>query len=159
MDKYFLINDKEKIYWEYWKSWKIYTIHYWNIWTIGVTEEITNWFFSNAEKTIEKKEKEILSKWYKHLNDIKEYRLIIEYNIEGFWDESDIVKRHNLQNKMDELIGWNWLWMCDWWSTWWWTMEVCCFVIDFNLAKKVIENDLKDTEFSDYIRIYDEDME
>lgn len=35
-------------------------------------------------------------------------------------------------------------------------MEVCCYVVDFEIAKRVIENDLKDTEFADYSRICDE---
>ena len=39
------------------------------------------------------------------------------------------------------------------------TMEVCCFVVDFELAKTVIEADLKDTEFADFTRIYDEEAE
>ena len=34
------------------------------------------------------------------------------------------------------------------------SMEVCCFVIDFDIAKAVIEKDLKETEFSNYTRIF-----
>jgi len=36
-------------------------------------------------------------------------------------------------------------------------MEVCCYVVDFDIAKSVIEADLRDTEFGDYTRIYRED--
>ncbi|HYX51974.1 MAG TPA: hypothetical protein VE783_00880 [Candidatus Limnocylindrales bacterium] len=36
------------------------------------------------------------------------------------------------------------------------TMEVCCFVVDFEGAKAVIEADLAGTNFSNYTRIYDE---
>lgn len=39
------------------------------------------------------------------------------------------------------------------------TMEVCCYVIDFDTAKQVIEQNLKDTEFSNYTRIFDENEE
>ena len=34
------------------------------------------------------------------------------------------------------------------------TMEVGCIVVDFDIAKKVIEEKLKDTEFADYSRIF-----
>lgn len=34
------------------------------------------------------------------------------------------------------------------------TMEVCCYVVDFDIAKKVIEEELKGTEFGNYTRIY-----
>jgi hypothetical protein len=36
------------------------------------------------------------------------------------------------------------------------TMEVCCFVVDFEIGRKVIEDDLKCTEFGYYTRIYDQ---
>ncbi len=35
-------------------------------------------------------------------------------------------------------------------------MEVCCYVVDFKIAKRVIADDLKKTKFADYSRIYDE---
>jgi len=38
-------------------------------------------------------------------------------------------------------------------------MEVCNFVVDFEVAKGVIERDLKGTEFENYTRIYDEEAE
>ncbi len=39
------------------------------------------------------------------------------------------------------------------WETWD-SDDVGCIVIDFEIAKKVIEQDLKDTEFADFARIY-----
>jgi hypothetical protein len=38
-------------------------------------------------------------------------------------------------------------------------MEVGCIVVDFDIAKKVIEEKLKDTEFGDYSRIFKMDNE
>lgn len=38
-------------------------------------------------------------------------------------------------------------------------MEVCCFVADFDIAKRVIEADLAGTEVSGFTRIYDEDVD
>ena len=35
-------------------------------------------------------------------------------------------------------------------------MEVCNFVVDFDVAKAVIEKDLAGTEFANYTRIFDE---
>ena len=36
------------------------------------------------------------------------------------------------------------------------TMEVCCMVVDFEIARQAIQKDLAETEFSDYSRIYQE---
>ncbi len=57
---------------------------------------------------------------------------------------------------MNETLGWSGLGHCDGGSIGSGTMEVCCFVVDFDIAKSVIEADLKSTEFDDYSRIYDE---
>ena len=62
-----------------------------------------------------------------------------------------------LQDRMDEKLGWTGLGMCDGGSIGSGTMEVCNFVVDFALAKSVIEQDLAGTEFANYTRIYDED--
>jgi hypothetical protein len=60
---------------------------------------------------------------------------------------------------MSETLGWTGLGHCDGGSIGSGTMEVCCFVVDFELAKQVVEKDLADTEFADYTRIYNEDGE
>jgi hypothetical protein len=57
---------------------------------------------------------------------------------------------------MDETLGWTGLGACDGGSIGGGTMEVCNFVVDFDVAKRVIEEDLAGTEFADYVRIYRE---
>jgi hypothetical protein len=71
----------------------------------------------------------------------------------------DVEKRTRLQDKMDQVLGWTGLGHCDGGSIGSGTMEVCCYVIDFNIAKTVIEQSLKGTEFANYTRIYNEDEE
>lgn len=83
--------------------------------------------------------------------------LLIEYEIEGFGTKRELEKRHALQRRMDETLGWTGLGACDGGSSGSGTMEVCCYVVDFDVAKRVIEADLRDTEFADYTRIYRED--
>lgn len=82
--------------------------------------------------------------------------LLIEYAIEGFGTPAQLEKRHALEDRMNETLGWTGLGMCDGGSIGSGTMEVCCFVADFEVAKRVIENDLKGTEFGDYTRIFRE---
>jgi hypothetical protein len=71
----------------------------------------------------------------------------------------DVEKRTRLQEKMDDVLGWTGLGHCDGGSIGSGTMEVCCYVIDFEVAKSVIEENLKDTEFANYTRIFDENAE
>jgi hypothetical protein len=57
---------------------------------------------------------------------------------------------------MNETLGWTGLGHCDGGSIGSGSMEVCCLVVDAEIAKQTILSDLKDTEFSDYSRIYEE---
>ena len=83
--------------------------------------------------------------------------LLIEYAIEGFGTKQQLEKRQALQSRMDETLGWTGLGACDGGSIGSGIMEVCCYVADFDVAKRVIEDDLRGTEYGDYTRIYRED--
>ena len=85
--------------------------------------------------------------------------LLVEYAVQGMGTTADFNKRHKLEERLNETLGWTGLGMCDGGSIGSGTMEVCCFVVDFALAKSVIEKDLQATEFADFSRIYDEDAE
>jgi hypothetical protein len=81
---------------------------------------------------------------------------MIEYKVDGMGTDANLQKRRALQNRMDHVLGWVGIGECDGGSIGSGTMEVCCFVVDFYIAKAVIEANLKGTEFDDYERIYEE---
>jgi hypothetical protein len=85
--------------------------------------------------------------------------LMIEYAIEGMGNTDDLDKRHALEDRMNETLGWTGLGHCDGGSIGSGTMEVYCFVVDFKTAKRVVEKDLKKTRFADYSRIYDQEAD
>jgi hypothetical protein len=91
--------------------------------------------------------------------DFGESMLLIEFPVNGFGTQQDLEKRHALEARMNETLGWTGLGNCDGGSSGSGTMEVCCIVADFAIAKRVIETDLAGTEFGDYKRIYQEDLE
>ena len=84
-------------------------------------------------------------------------RLLIEYSADGMGSLKDLHKRHALEERMQQTLGWTGLGIGDGGSIGSGTMEVCCFVVNFATARRVIEADLKATEFDNYTRIYDED--
>jgi hypothetical protein len=96
---------------------------------------------------------------YEEIAPEEERILIVEYSIEGMGTSSDLEKRHRLEKYLNETLGRNGLGRCDGGSIGFGTMEVCCFVVDFDRSKTLIETSLKDTEFADYSRMYDEDDE
>lgn len=82
--------------------------------------------------------------------------LLVEYAVEGMGTAADLGKRHALEDALNESLGWTGLGHCDGGSIGSGSMEACCLVVDFEIAKSVIENDLAGTAFADYRRIYDE---
>lgn len=111
----------------------------------------------------EKQVEEVLSKpiaeGYEPIDIDGHAVLLIEYVIDGMGIVKDLDKRHALEARMNETLGWTGLGHCDGGSIGSGTMDVCCYVVDFKIAKRVIADDLKKTRFSDYSRIYDEGVD
>ena len=100
--------------------------------------------------------KEPLESGFSPFEPENEAVLLVEYAISGMGDERDFNKRHALEDRLNEVLGWTGLGAVDGGSIGSGTMEVCCYVVDFAIAKQVIAADLANTEFSNFTRIYDE---
>jgi hypothetical protein len=149
----------ETHYWETWdKDDKTGVIHWGIVGQNGQNKEVKSGLFSNFRKQIQKEVNDFIANGYEQIDIEDHYTLLIEYKVEGMGTVEDLEKRTKLQEKMDHVLGWTGLGNCDGGSMGSGTMEVCCFVVDFDVAKNVIEKALKDTAFSDYTRIYDENV-
>jgi len=155
MLKLYKLIDNQLHYWETWdKDEKTAIIHWGVVGQRGQNKEVKGGLFSNFRKTVQKEIDEKLKDGYAEFNEDKVSFLEIEYKIDGFGTEQELDKRHRLEEKMDEVLGWTGLGHTDGGSIGSGTMEVGCVVVDFEIAKKVIVEKLKDTEFADYTRIF-----
>lgn len=160
MLKLYKLIDNELHYWETWnKDEKTAILHWGIVGQRGQDKEIKGGLFSNLRKTVQKEIDERLKEGYAEFDEDKVSFLEIEYKIDGFGTEQDLDKRHRLEGKLDEILGWTGLGHTDGGSIGSGTMEASCIVVDFEIAKKVIEEKLNDTEFADYSRIYKMDNE
>ncbi|HEY2586238.1 MAG TPA: hypothetical protein VGI81_10790 [Tepidisphaeraceae bacterium] len=80
--------------------------------------------------------------------------LLVEYTVQGFGTPPELEKRHALEDRLNETLGWTGVGHVDGGSIGSGTMEVACIVVDAAVAKRVIEVDLRDTPFCDYSRIF-----
>ncbi len=155
MFKLYKFTDNKKEYWETWDNENgTHTVHWGKLGEKGESKIIKSSMFKKAETIIQKEIDELISKGFQPIEDDEQNRLIIEYSIDGMGTEEDLEKRHRLENQMNETLGWTGLGHCDGGSIGNGTMEVCNYVVDFELAKEIIANKLIETEFSDYNRIY-----
>ena len=87
--------------------------------------------------------------------DEQELQLLsIEYRIEGTVTHADLGKRQALENRLNEVLGWVGLGQCEGGNSGYGRMAVCCLVVDFELARRVIEADLAGSAFGDYSCIF-----
>jgi hypothetical protein len=156
--KLYKFTDSKKEYWETWDNDDgSHTVHWGELGTTGKSKEVKGSLLKKPEKIIQKEADEMVSNGFRPIED--EFTLLVEYIVDGMGSKEDVDKRHRLQDRMNETLGWTGLGHCDGGSIGSGTMEVCNYVVDFEVAKRVIENDLKGTEFENYTRIYDEEAE
>jgi hypothetical protein len=110
----------------------------------------------SEKKNIEHVLAKPLAEGFKPIDVDDHATLLIEYPIKGMGTVKDLSKRHALEDRMNETLGWTGLGNCDGGSIGSGTMDVCCLVVDFKIARRVIKEDLQNTTFADYSRIYDE---
>ena len=158
MKKLYFFNEKEKCYYydEAWINGDKIIEHFGKLGTKGCTKAYPLDPAKTEKKNISLVLQPAAQAGYKEIPQKKLYTLLVEYKVEGFGTPQDIEKIHKLQDHMNETLGWTGLGHCDGNSIGSGTMEVCCFVVNFELAKKVIAKSLKGTEFDGYSRIYDE---
>ncbi|MES2463933.1 MAG: hypothetical protein V4671_25465 [Armatimonadota bacterium] len=156
MLKLYKISDTTKSYWETWENDGVHTVHSGELGTKGESKELKSSILRKAEATIQKEVDAKVADGFLPIEFEDHYTLMIEYTVIGMGNTKDLEKRHRLEERMNETLGWTGLGNCDGGSIGSGTMEICCFVVDFEVAKAVIEKDLVGTEFADFTRIYDE---
>ena len=114
------------------------------------------WFFGSLEKQFNSILDPARALGFEEIDTDSYDLLIVEYEVEAFGLQDDIDKRNALEDRLNEVLGWTGLGFCDGGEAGPDMINAACFVVDFNLAKSVIEDALKDTEFDDYSRIYQE---
>jgi hypothetical protein len=142
-------------YWETWESNDQTAVIHWGlVGEKGEQKNVTSGLFSNFKKKVQKQIDGMLNDGYTEFDEEQAAFLEIEYRIDGFGTEQDLDKRHRLEERMDDVLGWTGLGHTDGGSIGSGTMEVGCIVVDFDIAKRVIEKDLKGTQFENYSRIF-----
>lgn len=156
--KLYIFNEKENCYYydEAWVNGSEIVEHTGKLGTEGCTTNHRLNPLKTDEENVSRILQSAVEAGYREIPQESLYTLIIEYKIKGFGTARDVKKIHRLQELMNETLGWTGLGHCDGNSIGSGTMEVCCFVVDFELGKQVISESLKGTEFKNYTRIFDE---
>lgn len=93
----------------------------------------------SASRIVASEEKQKRSEGYNEISIDEHSTVLIEYPIDGMGTTQDLEKRYRLECRMNETLGWTGLGHCDGGSIGSGTMEVCCFVVDWQVAKKSLK--------------------
>ena len=160
MLKLYRFDDEKKEYWETWQDDSgAHTIHWGELGTKGESRNVRSTLFAKADKAIQKEIERLVTQGFHPVDIDDHHTMLIEYVVDGMGTSKDIEKRHRLEDRLNESLGWTGLGMCDGGSIGSGSMEVCSYVVDFEVAKAVIEKDLAGTEFADYTRIFNEECQ
>ncbi|MBB4658734.1 hypothetical protein [Parvularcula dongshanensis] len=109
---------------------------------------------SNARKTYDRLKKVAYEAGFRAIPLSEHAKLVVEYPVAETKAETDLERRHALEDLLDELTGWLGLGHVDGSSIGSGTMEVLSYVVDFQTAKAAIVEALSETAFLDFNRIY-----
>ena len=155
--KLYRLTENKKEYWQVWDNGdNSHTIHWGELGTKGQSKIVKSSFFKKAETIIQKEVDAFVAQGFHEIDDEDHITLLIEYAVNGMGNSEDLDKRNRLVDRMNDTLAWTGLGYCDGGSIGSGTMEVCNYVVNFEIAKNVIKKDVVGTEFANYTRIFDE---
>lgn len=131
--------DGNLYYWESWVDEGEYTVHLGKVGEEGESKEI------NDFKVLKDEENSYREKGYCEIEDLKS--IIIQYKIDDMGDADDIDMRNEIEDIMNEELGWTGLGHCDGGEIRTGTINIFCMVIDVKLAFDVIIQALEENEY------------
>lgn len=146
---------------KYWETWEnpdgSHTVHWGVLGTEGESRVIKkSQQNQKPEEIIQVEIDDVIKQGYAPAEE--EFSLLIEYQTEGWGSTQDLEKRYGLEDHLNEILGWTGLGICDGGSIGSGTMSVFCYVVDYELAKKIIVDNLKNTEYRDYTLIHSDEI-
>ncbi|MED1303708.1 hypothetical protein BK704_22120 [[Bacillus thuringiensis] serovar konkukian] len=146
--------EKDKIlYWEVWEDEKNLIVHFGCVGDTGEMYEIELFLFQCAEKEMKNLADEQLANGYKELDEEELIEFVLQYDYKEDQLEEALEKRNQVQEIMDEALGWSGNGHCDGGDIGSGTINIFTFVIDVDKALQTILDELENQQLLDAVRI------
>ena len=80
--------------------------------------------------------------------------VVVEYPLKSRNSANDLARRHGVEDRVNELLGWTGLGVCDGGSIGSGTMEIFCIVVDAEVAMDVLRRNLTGAMTGGHSRIH-----
>ncbi|PSL41011.1 hypothetical protein B0H99_103145 [Planomicrobium soli] len=140
-------------YWEVWNDGKLLTIHSGFVGETGDTEELKLKMFERSEKVMDKLAEEKLAEGYDYLDEDELIELVLQYPYEEQHMEKALEKRHQVEDLVNNCLGWTGNGACDGGDIGSGTTNIFNYVIDVEKALKTILEELTEENLLENVKI------
>ncbi|HDR7794967.1 TPA: hypothetical protein QCY19_003625 [Bacillus luti] len=147
--------EKDKmLYWEVWKEdKKTLIVHYGCVGDTGEMYEIELYPFQRAEKEMKVLADEELAEGFKKIDEEELIEFVLQYDYTEDQLEEVLEKRNQVEEVMDEALGWSGNGYCDGGDIGSGTINIFTFVIDVDKALQTTLNELENEQLLDGVKI------
>jgi hypothetical protein len=131
-------------YWEAWITATDVTIHWGKLGEVGETRELPHEAGLHPSEIIKREAKPLRAAGFKPRKPKELHSIVIQYKVEGRGTGNDHDRRVQVEELMNESLGWSGLGHCDGGDVGSGQMNVFCYVVDSAIAERVIVGDLKE---------------
>ena len=157
MYKIYRKNNNKLEYWETWeKGEDASVIHEGVVGEKGDTKVLENINLQERQGILKTEIKKRIEAGFRPIEEKDLKTLVIEYKINNNQGLDLLSKRNELESRLNEILGWVGLGHCDGGTSSQEEIEVFCLVVDYDLAFKLITEDISNSPFSDYSKIYEQ---
>jgi len=135
--------EDKTLYWEAWPEGEEIVIHFGVLGQQGETTNIPLPEFEPPETAITKHAEEARSAGFAEVEQEELFEVIVQYRIEADGDENDLETAYQVEEVLNEALGWSGLGHCDGSDVGDGTLNVYCYVVDAKVASEVIVQELK----------------
>jgi hypothetical protein len=136
-------------YWEAWNTTTKITVHWGKLGDQRESRELPLEPGVLPSGVIRREAKPIRAAGFKPLKRTELRSLVIQYKVDERGSTDDFDKRVEVENLMNECLGWTGLGHCDGGDMGSGEMSIFCFVVDASVAEGVIVRELKSHGFLD----------
>ena len=132
------------IYWEAWKDGGSTVVQWGTLGEESDLKNIKNTFFNKTSKLVKEEEASMRQQGFEEIDFDDFKQVIIQYKISdaGFGTESDLNKRHEIEDLLDKLFMRTGIGECDGGEIGSGIMNIFCYVVDIDIACRAIVREL-----------------
>ena len=131
-------------YWEAWETDGQIILHWGELGERGEAQSIALKQNESSKTFIANEANKHRKEGYRELKEGEDHTVLVQYQVDGWGTPQDLDKRHEVENLLNECLGWTGNGHCDGGDIGSGTMNVCSLVVNPYLALEPIVKELRE---------------